>query len=98
MTKHESITGEELGLKLLVDIENGHKTGFYLDQRDNRAIASDYCQGARVLNCFSYTGGFGLAALRGGAREVIGVFAVGLNFQRLLPVAACSPCAQGKGA
>lgn len=64
---------DELGLKLLVDIDNGHKTGFYLDQRDNRAIASDYCQGARVLNCFSYTGGFGLAALRGGAREVINV-------------------------
>lgn len=63
----------ELGLQLLVDIENGHKTGFYLDQRDNRAIAADYCANARVLNCFSYTGGFGLAALKGGAREVINV-------------------------
>ncbi|MBQ1783520.1 MAG: class I SAM-dependent methyltransferase [Gammaproteobacteria bacterium] len=64
---------DELGLKLLVDIENGHKTGFYLDQRDNRAIAADYCTGGRVLNCFSYTGGFGLAALRGGASEVVNV-------------------------
>ena len=63
----------ELGLQLLVDIEQGHKTGFYLDQRDNRAIAAHYCQGARVLNCFSYTGGFGLAALKGGASEVVNV-------------------------
>jgi 23S rRNA (cytosine1962-C5)-methyltransferase len=48
----------------------GHKTGFYLDQRDNRAAVETWTGGARVLNAFSYTGGFSLAAARGGASEV----------------------------
>lgn len=62
---------ENNGVRILVDVENGHKTGFYLDQRDNRRIAGRYCKGKRVLNCFSYTGTFGVYALKGGADEVI---------------------------
>jgi len=64
---------ENNGVQIQVDIQGGHKTGFYLDQRDNRAIAGRYAQGRRVLNCFCYTGGFGVYALKGGASEVINV-------------------------
>ncbi|WP_079419055.1 class I SAM-dependent rRNA methyltransferase [Thiomonas intermedia] len=66
----------ENGLRLRVDVATGHKTGFYLDQRDARARFADLVreQGLqRVLNCFSYTGGFSLAALAGGARQVVSV-------------------------
>ncbi len=61
---------EEAGIKFLVDVENGHKTGFYLDQRINRHLVSAHSFGTEVLNCFAYTGGFGLAALKGGAKHV----------------------------
>ena len=61
----------ENGMKLFVDIEGGHKTGFYLDQRDNRAVIRDYANGRRVLNCFSFTGGFSIAAMLGGATDII---------------------------
>ena len=67
------IIEENQGMRILVDVENGHKTGFYLDQRDNRRIAARYCQGKRVLNCFSYTGTFGVYALKAGASEVVNV-------------------------
>ncbi|WP_298442237.1 class I SAM-dependent methyltransferase [uncultured Ferrimonas sp.] len=67
----QPMTFMENGLKLLVDVEKGHKTGAYIDQRDNRAIAAKYVKDKRVLNCFSYTGGFGTYALRAGAAEVI---------------------------
>ena len=63
----------ENGMKLLVDVWEGHKTGFYIDQRDSRDIVRQYSQGCRVLNCFSYTGGFSIAAGIGGATEVISV-------------------------
>lgn len=71
----------EDGLHLSVDVRHGHKTGFYLDQRDNRlrlAQVVAQCAAAggpapRVLNAFSYTGGFTLAALRAGAAEVVSV-------------------------
>lgn len=69
----EVIIEENHGIRILVDIKGGHKTGFYLDQRDNRAIAGRYAAGRRVLNCFCYTGGFGVYALKGDAREVINV-------------------------
>ncbi|NUW72537.1 class I SAM-dependent methyltransferase [Vibrio mediterranei] len=62
---------EENGVKISVDIINGHKTGFYLDQRDSRYQAQKYVKDKEVLNCFSYTGGFGLYALKGGAKRVI---------------------------
>lgn len=63
----------EHGIKLLVDIQQGHKTGFYLDQRDSRLAARHYASGRRVLNCFSYTGAFAVAALMGGCKQVISV-------------------------
>lgn len=56
-----------------VDIVNGHKTGFYLDQRPNRARILDYAAGKDVLNCFCYTGGFSISALRGGAKSVLSI-------------------------
>ncbi|CCN46775.1 Ribosomal RNA large subunit methyltransferase [Vibrio nigripulchritudo MADA3029] len=62
---------EENGVKINVDIVNGHKTGFYLDQRDSRQQAMKYVKGKEVLNCFSYTGGFGLYAMKGEASRVI---------------------------
>ena len=64
---------EENGIKAYVDIEKGHKTGFYLDQRDNRQTLEGLVEGKKVLNCFSYTGTFGLYALRGGATHVTNV-------------------------
>ncbi|WP_439070124.1 23S rRNA (cytosine(1962)-C(5))-methyltransferase RlmI [Serratia nevei] len=63
----------EHGMKLLVDIQQGHKTGFYLDQRDSRLAARNYSAGRRVLNCFSYTGAFAVSALMGGCAQVISV-------------------------
>ncbi|WP_028488542.1 class I SAM-dependent rRNA methyltransferase [Thiothrix lacustris] len=56
-----------------VDVINGHKTGFYLDQRDNRSALQQYAQGKTVLNCFSYTGGFSIAALHGGALQATNI-------------------------
>ena len=64
---------EEHGMKLLVDIQNGHKTGYYLDQRDSRFATRRYVAQKRVLNCFSYTGGFAVSALMGGCSQVISV-------------------------
>ncbi|MCW6623894.1 23S rRNA (cytosine(1962)-C(5))-methyltransferase RlmI [Yersinia ruckeri] len=64
---------QEHRMKLLVDIQQGHKTGFYLDQRDSRLAARNYAKGRRVLNCFSYTGAFAVAALMGGCEQVISV-------------------------
>jgi 23S rRNA (cytosine1962-C5)-methyltransferase len=63
----------ENGVRMQVDIVGGHKTGFYLDQRDNRLLLGQLAAGQRVLNCFCYTGGFSLQALAGGAREVISI-------------------------
>lgn len=64
---------EEHGMKLLVDIKGGHKTGYYLDQRDSRLATRRYVKDQRVLNCFSYTGGFAVSALMGDCRQVISV-------------------------
>ena len=64
---------EEHGIRLGVDIRHGHKTGFYLDQRDNRAMVAGLVRGRRVLNCFCYTGGFSLQALAGGATGVLSI-------------------------
>ncbi|WP_241592294.1 23S rRNA (cytosine(1962)-C(5))-methyltransferase RlmI [Rosenbergiella epipactidis] len=63
----------EHGMKLLVDIQKGHKTGYYLDQRDSRFGLRRYAQDAEVLNCFSYTGGFAVSALIGGCKKVTSV-------------------------
>ena len=64
---------KENGVNILVDIVNGHKTGFYFDQRDNRRIAGEFCKDKTVLNCFSYTGTFGIYALKNGAKHFTNV-------------------------
>ncbi|WP_376788470.1 class I SAM-dependent rRNA methyltransferase [Thermoflexus sp.] len=64
----------EHGLRFYVDLRRGHKTGFYLDQRENRQRAAAYLNGAEeVLNAFSYTGAFAVYALAAGARQVVNV-------------------------
>lgn len=63
----------ENGVRYAVDIKTGHKTGFYIDQRDNRRTVMEHAAGRDMLNCFCYTGGFSLAALKGGANSVISI-------------------------
>lgn len=58
---------QEHGNRLLINFFEGQKTGFFIDQRENRCLVQELSAGHRVLNCFGYTGGFSLAALRGGA-------------------------------
>jgi len=60
----------EYGSKFHVDIFDGQKTGFFVDQRENRRLLEKYCNGKKVLNTFCYTGGFSVAALKGGAHTV----------------------------
>ena len=69
------INGEivENGNAFAVDWESGQKTGFFLDQRENREILKKYCQNKKVLNCYSYSGGFSIYAAAGGAKEVTSV-------------------------
>ncbi len=69
----ELIEITEAGNKFLVDVRNGHKTGFYLDQRENRKLLMDFVAGKNILNCFSYSGGFGVTALKGGAVHITNV-------------------------
>lgn len=69
----ELIEIQEFDRKYLVNVRQGQKTGFYLDQRCNREILSGYTDEKRVLDCFCYTGGFSVAALTGGARCVVAV-------------------------
>jgi len=69
----ERVTILENGYKFLVDIKNGQKTGFFLDQRDKRLALQKYCTGKNVLNCFSYTGGFSIYALGAKAKKVVSV-------------------------
>jgi 23S rRNA (cytosine1962-C5)-methyltransferase len=71
-TKTEVII-EEHGIKIYVDVATGHKTGFYLDQRDSRLLAGTYAKDKSILNCFSYTGTFALHCAANGAKEVINV-------------------------
>lgn len=67
------ITIAENGVRLSVDVVGGHKTGFYLDQRDNRLLTGLLARDRAVLNCFCYTGGFSLQALAGGASSVLSI-------------------------
>ena len=60
----------ENGLRLIINFYEGQKTGFFIDQRENRELVASLASGRRVLNCFGYTGGFSLAALKGGANYV----------------------------
>lgn len=63
----------ENGLKLNVDVENGQKTGYFLDQKENRVLLRKMSHGKRVLDCFSHTGGFALNAAYGNAKSVVAV-------------------------
>jgi len=72
-TLPESIDIVEAGLHYGVDVVHGQKTGFYLDQRDNRALVGAHARNGRVLNAFCYSGGFTLAALAGGASHVLSI-------------------------
>lgn len=63
----------ENGVKLAVDVRGGQKTGYFLDQKENHLFLRQFCRDARVLDCFSYIGGFALNAAMGGAREVTAV-------------------------
>ena len=67
------LTIQENGLYFKIDIQKGHKTGFYLDQRANRARLLSLVKGRSVLNCFAYTGGFAIYALAGGATSVVSI-------------------------
>lgn len=68
-----TIAIHEHGLRFEVELEQGHKTGFYLDQRDNRQRLRALARDSDVLDCFAYTGGFALNALAGGARTVTAI-------------------------
>jgi 23S rRNA (cytosine1962-C5)-methyltransferase len=72
-TPPEPLTVIEGGLRYRVDVAGGQKTGFFLDQRDNRARVRSLAGGRDLLDCFSYTGGFSVAALAGGARSVTAI-------------------------
>ncbi len=70
----DAVTIVEHGIRYQVDLVAGHKTGWYLDQRENRLAVARYLRDARVLDLFCYSGGFSLAAaVLGGAREVLGI-------------------------
>jgi len=76
----------EHGWRLTLDVASGHKTGYYLDQRDNRALLARWVRHyglQRVLNCYCYTGGFTLAALAGGAAHVTSVDSSAPALQRV---------------
>ncbi len=67
----ESTVALENGAKYNIDWVNGQKTGFFIDQRDNRSLLMQYSKGKTVLNTFCYSGGFSIAALQGGAKKVV---------------------------
>ena len=67
------IEARENSIRIVVDFEHGQKTGYFLDQRDNRAMLATLCRGARVLDAYCYAGGFALAAMRGGASHAVAV-------------------------
>jgi len=69
----EPIIIEEAGARFLVNLREGQKTGFYLDQRDNRRAVAGLAKDRRLLDAFCYTGGFGIHAARAGASAVLGV-------------------------
>lgn len=73
---------EENGIKYIVDVEDGQKTGFFLDQKNNRAAIHRFCKGKKVLDCFTHTGSFALNAGIAGARSVLGVDASQLAIEQ----------------
>ncbi len=69
----EFVSVKENGIFYHVNIADGQKSGFYCDQRDNRRLVAEHATGRKVLDCFSYSGGFSLNAFRAGAKEVVSV-------------------------
>lgn len=69
--RQKDIIIEENGVRLAVDIADGQKTGYFLDQKDNRRVLAALCKGKSVLDAFCHSGAFGLNAVRGGAASVI---------------------------
>lgn len=90
MERHKGFLGEafdttveiqENGVRYLVDVQEGQKTGFFLDQKYNRLAVQKLCKDAKVLDCFTHTGSFALNAGIAGAREVLGVDASELGVE-----------------
>jgi 23S rRNA (cytosine1962-C5)-methyltransferase len=79
----EFVSVKENGVLYQVNIAEGQKSGFYCDQRDNRKWVAEYTKGKRVLDCFSYSGGFSLNAISKGAKEVISVDSSALALETL---------------
>jgi len=86
-----SLTIGENGVTLGIDIAGGHKTGFYLDQRENRFLLGQLAAGKDVLNCFCYTGGFSLQALAGGAASVLSIDSSGPALEQARANLALNP-------
>jgi 23S rRNA (cytosine1962-C5)-methyltransferase len=81
----------ENGVRLAIDIAGGHKTGFYLDQRENRSLLGQLSADKDVLNCFCYTGGFSLQALAGGAQSVLSIDSSGPALEQARANLALNP-------
>ena len=79
----EFVTVKENGIFYHVNIIEGQKSGFYCDQRDNRKLVAEHSKGKKVLDCFSYSGGFSLNAFRAGASEVVSVDSSSLALETL---------------
>lgn len=79
----EFVSVKENGIYYEVNISEGQKSGFYCDQRDNRKLVAEYAKGKKVLDCFSYSGGFSLNAMANEAREVISVDSSALALETL---------------
>jgi 23S rRNA (cytosine1962-C5)-methyltransferase len=88
-------TFRENGIVYGVDVLGGQKTGFYLDQRDNRRIVGAHARDAEVLNAFCYTGGFSLSALAGGARRVVSIDSSGDALSMAVANVARNPSLDG---
>lgn len=82
-SEHDEASVLENGHRFMVNWASGQKTGFFLDQRDNRALVGDYAHGRRVLNLFCYTGGFSVYALGSGAASVVSVDSSALAVEML---------------
>jgi 23S rRNA (cytosine1962-C5)-methyltransferase len=72
---------EEFGLKFFVDLKEGQKTGFFFDQKENRLLGAIYAKNKKVLDCFCYTGAWGIASARNGAKGVLGVDSSGKSLE-----------------
>ncbi|MEJ7692572.1 class I SAM-dependent rRNA methyltransferase, partial [Daejeonella sp.] len=79
----EFVSVKENGIFYHVNIAEGQKSGFYCDQRDNRKMVADHSKGKKILDCFSYSGGFSLNAFRAGASEVVSVDSSALAIETL---------------